>query len=213
MDIFSRYKVVIENTDNPVVLEIGAATGEDTTRYVEALLALNRPFRYMAFEPDTRNIWLLQNHRLRQHFELHPYALGDCNKTVPFIPSDHPFSGSVKQPKEHLTLYPNIMFRSPHDIEMRTLDDITFAGCGSLEKVDWIWCDVQGAEDLVISGGKETFAKTRFFYTEYLECEAYAGQIGRDEIHRRLPGKWVIAEDYRSWEKGGDCLFERLTSP
>ena len=35
----------------------------------------------------------------------------------------------------------------------------------------------------------------------------------RYEIFRRLPGKWQIAEDYRSWQQGGDCLFERLTSP
>jgi len=80
-----------------------------------------------------------------------------------------------------------------------------------IAKVDWIWCDVQGAEDLVIAGGLKTFARTRFFYTEYIEVEAYVGQIGRDEIHRRLPGRWRIAEDYRSWDKGGDCLFERLT--
>lgn len=34
----------------------------------------------------------------------------------------------------------------------------------------------------------------------------------RDEIHRRLPGNWVISEDYRSWDKGGDCLFQNLSS-
>ena len=88
---------------------------------------------------------------------------------------------------------------------MITLDSMDFS------KVDWIWCDVQGAEDLVIAGGQETLARTRFFYTEYIECEAYEGQIGRDEIHRRLPGTWRIAEDYRQWAQGGDCLFENLT--
>jgi 2-O-methyltransferase len=216
MDIFSRYKAVIENTDCPVVMEVGAAMGEDTVRYVEALVALDRYFRYIAFEPDVRNIRHLieLRERIGEKFEIHPYALGDRNQTVTFIPSNHPFSGSVKEPREHLTLYPDIKFETPYDIQMRTLDQIPFAPCGRpLEKVDWIWCDVQGAEDLVIAGGRETFKRTRFFYTEYLECEAYEGQIGRDEIHRRLPGNWVIAEDYRSWAQGGDCLFERLTSP
>ena len=56
MDILARYKAVIENTDYPIVLEIGAAEGEDTVRYVGALVALNRPFRYIAFEPDERNM-------------------------------------------------------------------------------------------------------------------------------------------------------------
>ena len=43
MDILSRYKVVIENTDRPVVMEIGAAEGEDTVKYIAALQALGVP--------------------------------------------------------------------------------------------------------------------------------------------------------------------------
>jgi FkbM family methyltransferase len=207
MDIFSRYKVLIENTDNPVVLEIGAAEGEDTFRYVEALQALKRPFRYIAFEPDERNIWHLMKLRggMDHAFELVTKAVGDKSGLAPWKSSNHPYSGSVKEPMEHLALYPHITFGKRDSVGMVRLDDLM------LGKVDWIWCDVQGAEDLVLAGGQSTFARTRFFYTEYLECEAYRGQIGRDEIHRRLPGSWKIAEDYRSWEKGGDCLFENLT--
>ena len=209
MDILSRYKIVIENTDYPTVLELGAAEGEDTLRYVGALVALNRPFRYVAFEPDRRNVEKLKAHPLKDHFDLFPYALGDCNSSVTFHPSNHPYSGSVKEPVEHLTLYPHIVFTDDYEVSMVRLDDaMRSAGVG---KVDWIWCDVQGAEDLVIAGGQETFRRTHWFYTEYIECGAYRGQIGRDEIHRRLPGNWRIAEDYRQWEQGGDCLFRNLT--
>ena len=102
MDIFSRYKAVIENTDCPVVLELGAAEGEDTLRYVEALLALNRPFRYIAFEPDERNIWHLERLREKMTFELCPMAVGDFDGLTPWRSSNHPYSGSVKEPKEHL---------------------------------------------------------------------------------------------------------------
>lgn len=207
MEILSRYKAVIENTSCPVVLEIGAAEGEDTVRYVEALLALKRPFRYIAFEPDTRNIWHLQKlvDKMGHVFEYVPKAVGDHTGLAPWKSSNHPYSGSVKEPVEHLSLYPHITFGDRDSVGMVRLDDLM------LGKVDWIWCDVQGSEDLVLAGGQATFSRTRFFYTEYLECEAYQGQIGRDEIHRRLPGNWQIAEDYRSWEKGGDCLFENLT--
>ena len=211
MDILARYKAVIENTDYPIVLEIGAAEGEDTVRYVGALVALNRPFRYIAFEPDERNIWHLRRlmEKMNGAFDLVPYAVADTDRTLPWRSSNHPYSGSVKEPKEHLTLYPDIKFSDPTFIDVIRLDDCYRAN--GFNKVDWIWCDVQGAEDLVLAGGQETFRRTRFFYTEYLECEAYQGQIGRDEIHRRLPGKWRIAEDYRSWSQGGDCLFENLT--
>jgi FkbM family methyltransferase len=211
MDIFSRYKVVIENTDTPTVLEIGAAEGEDTVRYLEALVALKRPFRYVAFEPDERNVWHIQRVKDRYPMlEIVPHAVGDRNGMVPWRASNHPFSGSVKEPVEHHAMYPHIKFSDPTLIYMERLDVIAMRL--GLDRIDWVWCDVQGAEDLVIEGGRETFRKTRFFYTEYIEVQAYAGQIGRDEIHRRLPGTWRIAEDYRSWDKGGDCLFENLTA-
>ena len=207
MNIFDRYKAVIENTDCPVVLELGAAEGEDTERYIGALQGLQRPFRYIAFEPDERNLWHLERLREKMPFELCPMAVGHRDNAVLWWPSNHPYSGSVKEPKEHLTLYPGIKFGAVKTVPMTRLDSL------AIGRVDWIWCDVQGSEDLVIEGGQETLAKTRFLYTEYIEVEAYEGQIGRDEIMRRLPGKWRIAEDYRQWEKGGDCLFERLTSP
>jgi FkbM family methyltransferase len=205
MDIFSRYKAVIENTDRPVVLELGAAEGEDTIRYLGALEALGRPFRYIAFEPDERNIWHLERVKEKHPFDLVPKAVGDQFGTVSWRSSNHPYSGSVKKPIEHLTLYPHIRFGELDSVGMVRLDDIARG------KVDWIWCDVQGAEDLVIDGGQETLKHTRYFYTEYIECQAYQGQIGRDDIHKRLPGTWEIAEDYRSWDKGGDCLFRNLT--
>ena len=212
MDILSRYKVCIENTDVPVVLELGAAEGEDTVRYLECLKALGRPFRYIAFEPDERNVWHLTRllEKERGCFELVPHAIGDKNGLVPWRSSNHPYSGSVKEPKAHHELWPHITFSDPGLIYMETLDNV--AARMGIDRVDWIWCDVQGAEDLVLAGGQKTFAKSRFFYTEYIEAEAYAGQIGRDEIHARLPGKWRIAEDYHSWDKGGDCLFQNLSS-
>ena len=101
MDIFSRYKAVIENTDNPVVLELGAAEGEDTVRYLGALEGLGRPFRYVAFEPDERNVWHLERLKEKHSFELVPKAIGDCAGLADWRSSNHPYSGSVKKPKEH----------------------------------------------------------------------------------------------------------------
>ena len=208
MDIFSRYKVVIENTFNPTVLELGAAEGEDTVKYVGALKGLSRSFRYIAFEPDERNVWHLNRVAEKFPVEVVPHALGDRDGIVPWRSSNHPYSGSVKEPLEHYALYPHITFSDPQSVYMETLDNV--ARRMAIGTVDWIWCDVQGAEDLIIAGGQSVFSRTRYFYTEYIEVEAYKGQIGRDEILRRLPGKWVIEEDYHSWDKGGDCLFRQI---
>jgi FkbM family methyltransferase len=170
------------------------------------LVGLNRPYRYIAFEPEPRHTAKLEEMASQGAFEFIAKALGERNGSVTWRASNHPYSGSVKEPIQHLTLYPHITFSAPSTVQMTRLDDV------SVGKVDWIWCDVQGAEDLVLAGAQETLLRTRFFYTEYIEVEAYQGQIGRDEIHRRLPGTWSIAEDYRQWEHGGDCLFENLTA-
>jgi FkbM family methyltransferase len=206
------YRQVIENTDNPVVLEIGAAEGEDTKRYVEALLALKRPFQYLAFEPDTRNVWRLDNHPLKDHFAFFAVALGDRNGIVTFTPSNHPFSGSVRKPKGHLETWPFVVFGAPYEVTMQRLDDV--ANLCAISKVDWIWMDVQGSENLVIAGGLETLKRTRYLFSEFVDFESYEGQaIGIAGQQALLPGDWYIAQDFRQWEKGGDVLFKNRAFP
>lgn len=67
--------------------------------------------------------------------------------------------------------------------------------------IDFIWCDIQGAEAALIQGGRNTFENVRYFYTEYDNAESYAGQKDLAGIMELLPG-WEIVEDY-----GGDVLL------
>ena len=203
-DIFQR---VIQNTDNPVVMEIGAAEGEDTTKYLNDLLDLKRPFRYIAFEPDTRNVWRLNNHPMKDHFTFLDYALGDRNCKVTFTPSNHPYSGSLRKPKDHLKHWPGVVFGEPYEVQMMRLDDIIFGP--EITKIDWIWCDAQGGENMIIAGGLETFKKVRYFFSEYVDFESYEGQaIGLAGQQALLPGPWDVEQDFRQWEGGGDVLFK-----
>ncbi len=68
--------------------------------------------------------------------------------------------------------------------------------------IDFIWADVQGAEVDLIDGGQEALSRTRYFYTEYSNDELYQGEIGLEEIMKKLPG-WSLVEDY-----GGDVLLK-----
>ena len=56
-----------------------------------------------------------------------------------------------------------------------------------LDIVDFIWADIQGAEEEMIRGGSETLARTRDLYTEYSDDELYEGQITLDQILAMLP--------------------------
>jgi hypothetical protein len=68
--------------------------------------------------------------------------------------------------------------------------------------IDFIWADIQGAEIDMIEGGREALSKTRYLYTEYSNSELYEGEIGLEEIMKKLPG-WSLVEDY-----GGDVLLK-----
>jgi hypothetical protein len=54
--------------------------------------------------------------------------------------------------------------------------------------------DVQGAEDLVIKGGRELLRRTKFIYTEYNNSEMYEGQLNLDGILDLLGDSWELIE-------------------
>jgi hypothetical protein len=87
-------------------------------------------------------------------------------------------------------------------VECRRLDDIP-----SLKDtvVDFIWVDVQGAEDIVFSGAKETLARTRYVYTEY-GTDLYEGQMNRDQLIAFFGLNWSVVHDY-----GGDILLKNIS--
>lgn len=187
---------------NRTIVELGAAGGEDSMRIAEAVGGSNGEIDYIAFEPDQRNSINLSAHVWINVVEA---AVGNINGFVPFYASSgHTFSGSVKIPKLHLKVHESIKFDSPHPVRMVRLDDF-FSVFRLSGPVDFIWCDIQGAEDLMIEGAQTTLHNTRFFYSECYEQEMYEGQIGRQEILKRLPGEWRIANE---WPE--DVLFENL---
>ena len=70
--------------------------------------------------------------------------------------------------------------------------------------IDFIWADVQGAEEDLILGGRQTLKRTRFFYTEYYDNECYAGQINLDKIYD-LVNQFLILKKYKN-----DVLLENI---
>lgn len=202
----------IQDSQQPVIVEIGAARGEDTIRIIDRISALKPgcSYEYYAFEPDPRNIAEIKTSKANPFIHLMPMAVGDANKRTTFHQSggtnpqfgyEHTLSGSLKQPVQHLQAHPWCKFEKEINVRMVTLD--SFYEFASLSHIDFIWCDVQGAEDLVLEGGAFALSNTRYFYTEYYQSEMYRGQIPAEEIHRRLGNNWRIIQ---RWPY--DILFE-----
>jgi FkbM family methyltransferase len=212
-DIFEHIKTALTQTARPIFVEIGAARGEDTEKIVRTIVD-NHPgpgkFEYYAFEPDPRNIESIKRSDIRFCVNLLQAAVGDANcravfnqsgGTNPAFGYEHTLSGSLKKPVEHLQAHPWCKFEQQTDVRVVTLDD--FYDLYSLSHIDFIWCDVQGAEDLVLKGAQSALLRTHYFYTEYYNNQMYSGQINAREIFDRLPGKWRVVEQWPN-----DILFE-----
>jgi FkbM family methyltransferase len=183
----------------------------------------NNP-KIFSFEPDPRAI-----KRFRetvgdgQNVRLFEIALSDQNGETTFYQSGGAAdlsvslretwgmeqgwdaSGSIRKPRNHLTDYPEITFDESLTVQTKTLD--TWCNENSVEAIDFIWMDVQGAEMDVIRGGGNALAKTRFIYTEFSDRELYEGQSTLDQLLTALPAFKVLKR------YPGDVLLENTNLP
>jgi FkbM family methyltransferase len=106
------------------------------------------------------------------------------------LPEGWDLSGSIRRPKNHLTLNPWCTFDAVSEVPVRSLD--SWAREHGVDHVDLIWADVQGAEGDLIRGASATLARTRFLYTEYSNDEMYEGQIDLRSLLTALPQFAVV---------------------
>jgi FkbM family methyltransferase len=187
------------------VVEIGAHVGQDTGELW--LCAGAEKSRYLALEPDPRNADEFRKAHGSKQLRFIEAAISDRSGLAVYSGS-YPYtgSGSLKKPVEHLSTFPEVSFSSEFrtTVVTITLDEIVEKF--GLTKIDLIWADVQGSEDLLISGGQKALSMTRWLHTEFYDSEVYEGQLGKEEIQKRLPGEWKLVE---TWQN--DALFENLS--
>lgn len=207
-------KFFIKEQPIQTFVEIGCHFGTDT----EDFRKFHPNARIVCFEPDPRNIKILKERGIDKICELHPVALSDTNgESIFYLSSgnsrgkgldkilednDWSCSSSLKKPTGHVNVHPWISFDNKVNVETKRLDDIE-----SLKntKIDFMWVDVQGAEDLVFSGARETLKNTKYLYTEYSDNELYEKQLNKKLIIDLVGNDWKVVHDY-----GGDILLENM---
>lgn len=208
MDIY-RF---IQDLNPKLFIEIGVHFGEDTRKFRQMLPSA----RIVGFEPDPRNIAIIRKTGIDRICEFYPVALSDKTEVRPFymssgkathdtdrqhLENDWSSSSSLKRPTGHLDLHKWITFPQTTQVQCIRLDDVESI---KNETVDFIWADVQGAEDIVFSGAKDVLSRTRYVYTEYA-TGLYEGQLGRDELLRMFGPAWSVVYDF-----GGDILLQQV---
>lgn len=185
-----RQIVELLQKPDPVILDIGCNDGTDTRRF----LRLCPKAQLYCFEPDPRAAARFKKNMdlYLDRVRLFEIAVSNRNGTIEFHPSnadgsakEWDQSGSIRRPKNHLVEHAWVRFDRPISVETRRLDD--WCSEANLNKIDFIWMDVQGAESDVIAGARQTLSNTRFIYTEYSDHELYEGQLSLQAILDLLP--------------------------
>lgn len=179
------------------IIEVGANSGQTTVSFVK-----NFPNATIhCFEPDPRAISKFKKNVKSQKVTLYECAIGNKVGSITFHQSsgleNNPSykdgwdeSGSIRPPKNHLTIHPWVKFNETIEVPITKLD--VWGKENGINEVDFIWADVQGAEEDLIKGGIELINKAKFIYTEYSNEEQYDGQINLEGICNLLPSFRVL---------------------
>lgn len=176
------YETVIYPLRIKTILDIGANTGT----YAKEI-RLNFPDAAIhSFEPLPDCFEKLQNTMFGDTlFTAHNVALGDTNgETIIERSSFHPSSSLLPMADLHKKLYPKSANIHKEKIQVRTLD--SFARTLSIIGPTLVKIDVQGFEDKVIEGGKETIAQASIVICEASFVSLYEKQPLFNTIYSAL---------------------------
>lgn len=206
-------KQFIQNLDVKVFVEIGMHFGIDTVDFRR----MHPEARIVSFEPDPRNIQVIKQQGNDKICELYELALSNTNDSMDFYLSsgsckgqlsdplltgnDWSASSSLKKPTGHLNVYGWVTFPNKVKVQCSRLDDFEPL---KNTTIDFMWVDVQGAEDLVFSCAQQTLENTRYVYTEYSNKQLYEDQLNLQEVVKLFPG-FKVLRDY-----GGDVLLQNI---
>ena len=206
-------KQVIRDLKIEIFVEIGMHFGTDTVEFRK----MHPNARIISFEPDPRNIAMIKKLGNDKLCELYEFAISDTNDPMDFYLSsgnatgrlndslltenDWSCSSSLKKPTGHLIEHKWVTFPNKVKVNCSKLDDFVPL---KNTKIDIMWVDVQGAEDLVFSCAQETLKNTHYVYTEYSNRELYEKQLNLRGVLNLFPG-FKVVHDF-----GGDVLLENM---
>ena len=172
-NLFDKYKMNIKG-----IVHIGAHYGEEIQEYVD-----NGIQKITVFEPLSRNFDVLTKRMQNVNADIqgHQVALGSKKGTATmFLSSNEAQSSSILKPKQHLELHPDVSFNGTEEVEVSLLDDY------DIGESNFINIDVQGYELEVFKGGTKTLEKVDYIYCEVNRGEVYEGNAMVEDLDEFL---------------------------
>ncbi|MGH3009954.1 MAG: FkbM family methyltransferase [Gaiellaceae bacterium] len=190
LDEFLRLSAVFGFSDPEVILDVGSRDGQEALAFATA----HPKARVYFFECNPATLPLCRKvEGLRENLQLVEKAVSDRDGLVQFYPIDpaltettwedgNPgasslFQASGKYPVERYV-------QTQIEVESIRLD--TFLRDTNLPRIDLLWMDVQGAEEMVCKGLGERLSDVGLIHTEVEFIEIYSGQVLFPELKKLL---------------------------
>ncbi len=169
----------IAEIDIKTIIDVGSNEGQ----FIKSVSRVLPSSKIIAFEPIKKCFDVLVANTKGLNVTYHNCGLSDYNGTTEINVSENLVSSSILPMEDlHKNLYPNSKYISTQTIELKRLDDV-------IKNSDLVGnvllkIDVQGYEDKVIAGGKETIKKVSVVIIEYSYEPIYEGQWLFDQTYR-----------------------------
>ena len=201
MTIYDKIHNYLAHRKRPIIFELGMHWGEDTRRIMS--YCNDEPKEYYGFEPDPRNISAIDisKYNFPYEFTLIQGAISDKDGESDFHLSDgtHLASGnqmtganSLREPEVVLTRHPWISFDKKIKVKTYRMD--TFCKNNNVDKIDFIWADLQGCEYDMLIGAGDMLNKIGMIFMEYSPLELYKGQKDLKAILSLFDDSWEVSE-------------------
>ena len=184
------------------ILDVGSFDGRDAIELANACQT-----EVHCFEPYPASFEAIKLQR-DPRLTAWPYALASYHGNGWLtVAKGHAQSNTIKQPLIHRKVWPSIKFHN-HQIAIKvTTLDLWNEKIRNGAPVDFIWCDVNGAEEHFILGGVQTLAKTKYLYSEFCVKELFDKAMDKERFCKALPGFELIGE-FNVGKNFGNLLFK-----
>jgi 2-O-methyltransferase len=192
---------------NPVIVEAGASDGGDTVN----LAQMWPTGKVHAFEPVPAAFdELLQRSAGLPNVHCYPLALSDSvgTREMHLSSGRSNSSSSLHAPKAHLEDHPEVLFEETIAVTTTTLPE--WQRAYQVDRVDFLWLDMQGHELTVLKAATKTLPTVQAVYTEVSLKETYEGVPLYGEVKEWMRGQgFSVQIEALPWPDMGNVLFVR----
>lgn len=194
--------------ESPIIIEAGAYKGIDT----EEMSRLWPNGHIYTFEPVPELYHqVLQRVGYRKNVECYNVALGAESGTTSLYVSTgaSDASSSIRKPGEVTQYHPDITFDELSEVPVTTLHE--FVTDHEIQRVDFLWLDLQGAEFDVLRASPGVVQNASAIYTEVNHVESYEGTGLYPDLRGWLADHgFEVQREFLPWEDQGNVLFVKV---